>query len=492
MAKRTTFTPTKKQKPIAPVAGGGTFAITGKAATRLEPRTISTTLGSPTPLPSQIEDSQSIVTPQRLYYHKLTHWEPLLNLKPELLRQYLNLWEMGYLRYFALMADAMAKRDAVLTTVIPKRKAALKRLRWDVFVREDLDAGQLAEAEQHKQALFYFYNNLRCSSAVDLNIEADIRMLFDQMLEARKLKYAVHELIFKPSDEGLTARFNFIPVWFFENRSGKLRFLEMDYQLEGRDLVEGSFMKTVSPEMLMECCSLAYLFKGMSIKWWVVYMEGHASPIKVGKTDSPPGSVNYTAFSNALQQIIDSILINSKDELEKLDISAQGQLPYGPLVTQMDQYMTIVWRGSDLSTQSGKTSGGGQGAMLQGAEEYNIKADDAALLSEVFNIQIDPLVIGWTFGEGTKPLAYMKIVVPPNVEAATDVGVITALNGWGVELGKGQVRDHFGYAEPKEDDEPIEKPPVPAPGLGGKPGGGPGGAGGRSGQQEAEEAAVED
>ncbi len=464
---------TRKPATATPkVVGSGQEPIKGNAASRLLPKNkFLPNPGAPMPSTTQLTDSDSVVTSQRLYYWKLTQFNPIRDLTPERLVEYLQLFQQGYLRYFTLLADAMIRRDDVLSTVIPKREAAVKRLKYQILINDDIQPGQRAEAEQHKQALQYFYANAKCTSAIDQNLQAGIKSVFGQMMKAKQFKYATHELIWLPSPDGLTARFNYIPPWFFENRTGKLRFLELDYQLDGRDLKEGSFMTTVA-DCLMETCSVAYMFKHLGLKWWLTYIEGHASPIKVGKTKAGIGTLNYEKFKEVLSQLgVDTVVaINTDDEIEKIDISSAGELPYPILVDRMDRAMATLWRGADLSTISGKTQQGGQGALLQGKEELNLQYDDADLITETFNSQIDPLVIGWTFGDGVKPLAYFKLVVPPTVEAATDLSVFQYLQSVGVELGKDQVRTHFGVEGKGQFDDPIEQPVIPMkPGGGGNP-----------------------
>lgn len=448
----------------------GAVPITGDAASRLLPRrSVSTFPSAPGPAVGQLANADSVVTDQRLYYFKLTRYSPLRYLTPELLGQYFDLFEQGYLRYLALLQYYIAKRDPILTSVISKRSGAIKRLKLEIIIAPNCPESKKAEAAQHKEALQYFYDNLRCTSSVDQNLLAGKSELLEQMMSALAYKWAVHELIWQPSSDGLTARFNFIPLWFFENRTGKLRFLEVDYQLDGRDLEPGSFMVTSGPG-LMEPCSVSYLYKTLALKWWLRYIEGHASPLTVGVTNAPRGSTNYNAMKRSLDEIVDRILINKEEDLKRLDLSGTGELPYLPMVDEMNRMMATIWRGADLSTISGKTQDGGQGALLQGKEEHNLQCDDGERLTETLNFQVDPQVIAWTFGEGVTPLAYAKVVVPPLVDSSSETNIIDSLNKWGIKQGKRQVLEMLGRAEMPDGDEPIEAPALSA-GVGpdGKP-----------------------
>lgn len=455
------FTPTNKPATPKKKVGQGPFAVTGKAAARLQQSDSAGYPGGPLPFVDQLGDS--VITPQRLWYYKLTRFNPIKQLKPETLAHYFDLFQQGYLRYFDLLADAIEHRDPTLMTVIPKRKAAIKKLRWEVVIQQDLDDREKVEAEKHKQALYNFYNNAQGTNAVDLNVKGGMPMILDYAMNCIGHKYATFEIVWKPMEDGnITAQFNFIPLWFFENRTGKLRFLLMDYSIDGMPLKDGSFCVFVG-EGLLEPCAVAYMFKHLCLRDWLMYCEKHGMPGVHGKTDSPYGSPNYNNLVNAVHSIATdfSCVTGKNDVIEKIDFSRTGESPYHPLVDYMDRTMTALWRGADLSTMSARSGGqsGGQGASLQGKEEYNIQCMDAMMINEVFNTQVDPLIIQWHFGAGVKPLACFKLVVPPNIEAATDIAILNALLDWGVEdIGVAQVMEHFGWTKMMPGDTPLMTP----------------------------------
>jgi hypothetical protein len=78
--------------------------------------------------------------------------------------------------------------------------------------------------------------------AIDGNEVGGFKLLVRQMMDAIGKRFAVHEIVWKPSPEGLTAELRFVPLWFFENTTGKLRFLKQPYGLEGVELQEGAWM----------------------------------------------------------------------------------------------------------------------------------------------------------------------------------------------------------------------------------------------------------
>ncbi len=412
------------------------------------------------PLPEAPESHRgSAISPARIWQHKLGRYNPIRNLSPESLGRQMDSFAQGYLREFALTMEAIANRDDRLACVIPKRKSALARRKLEVITVPGADE---AEAAKHKEALTYFYNNLTVTNAVDLNQKRGPSLLIEQMLDAQAKKYAVHEILWRPSADGLTAVMNFVPLWFFENKSGRLRFLPSDYDMIGADLEEGSWMTTVGLG-LMEPCAVAYMFKNLPMKDWLLYSEKHGMPGIVGKTDHALDSTGWNNLVEAVGAIAaDFSCVTSKnDEIEKLDFTAEGQLPFPPLVERMDRAIAALWRGGDLSTMSKDNQAVGSDAQDQG--EDTLEQDDGMLVTETLNTQLDPLVIGWHFGEGTTPLAYVKVVVPPRRDHAKEILIDEHLAKHGVQMGKASMLERYGRSEPEPGEELTETPDPAVP-----------------------------
>lgn len=422
---------------------------------------------APLPQSGQIltEQTDSVITPARAFYAKLTRWNPLRNLQPETLSTYMDMWYQGYLRYFVLMLQAICDRDDMLKVVIPKRFSAVKRLHWDVVIQENIKDEDRAEAEEQRAFLYDFYNGSKTTHASDLNLNAGIAELLGQMLSCHIHKWAVHELIWQPTFDGrLTCRFNFVPLQFFENRTGKLRFLETDYALNGRDIEDGSFMITCGLG-LGEPSAVAYMYKNLGLKDWVIYSEKVSSPGVIGKTDAPLNSTNWDNMVAAVKAISSDFaaVVSKDDELNKIDFSHAGNSPFQPLVDRMDRAIACIWRGADLSTISGKGHEGGmggQGASLQGKEEYNILCDDAAMINETLNMKVDPLAIKWKFGPDARVMANFKLQTPSNIEVNVEIQKFNFMRLCGIELGQDQIREFFGVGKMLEGDKPIAAMPT--------------------------------
>lgn len=415
--------------------------------------------GVPPQVPEDQAPPESKVTWGRVRAFRQSRFSPLKNFTPASLTRQLDDFALGYLREFALTMDAIERRDDVLKCVAPKRKSAVARRTYEILTVANLPEGQAAEAEKHKAALEYFYANLRTTNAVDRNQRGGFSLLVRQMLDSVGKLYAVHELLWKPTPEGLTATFNFVPLWFFENLTGELRFLKENFAYEGEELEPGAWMTTVG-EGLMEACSVAYMFKHLPLKDWLIYSQDFGRQPIEGITDAAKDSQEWNDMVAAVEAYSSDLRVvhNSASEIKPgQPVGGQGEQPFAPLVERMDRALAALWRGADLSTMSAG-GGEGSGASLQGKESYLLECDDAQLITETLNDQIDRRVIVWHFGEDTQPLAYLKIIVPPIKDLPGEIAVDTFLRDSGAPLGVESTLERYGRQLPDDDDELLTKP----------------------------------
>ncbi len=427
-----------------------------------------------------------LVSAERVQSYIRSRFNPIRSLTPELLSQYLDAYKTGYLRQCALIWDAIEERDYILSTVIPKRKAAAARHGWDILTLDSIDESQTTEAENHKKALQNFYNNLTVTNAIDENERGEVSLLLRQMMDAVGKRYAVHEIVWKPNQRsdvrgqmsvseienrqsqienaqfGLSAELRFVPIWFFENTKGKLRYLQSEGAIEGVEMEDDAWLISVA-QGIMPACSVAYMYKTMSLKDWVIYNERHGMPGIHGKTDAAKDSAEWEALVTAVQNFAAdwAMVTNSGATIEKVDMAATGQLPYPPLVELMDRAMSALWRGADLSTISGKTSEGGQGASLQGAESQTLEEDDAKWLSETLSRNLDRRVIEYTFGEGVQPLAYIKIKTSQKKDIPNELLIDKFLVEVGAPVGVKNTLERYNRPLPDAGDD-LLTPPSPA------------------------------
>lgn len=423
------------------------------------------------------------VTPERVVREIQGRFNPIRGLTPDLLSRRLEMFRVGFIRDVALTWDAMEERDINLKNVASKRKKAASRCDWEILTTDESD-----EAKQQKEALEFFYNNLRATSVMEQNQRGGISLLIRQMLDALGKRFAVHEIVWKPQssvgvidiqrgtadagsgetplylDSLLTAEFRFCPLWFFENRTGRLRFIQTPFGVDGIDMREGDWLVTVG-DGLMEACSVAYMFKQMSLKDWVAFSEKFGLPGVLGKTDATKDSPEWQAMLDAVKSLVNdwSAVCNRSAEIELLEPkNGASNLPFPPLVEYMDRKIAAIWRGADLSTISqGKE---GVGASLQGDEGDLLLEDDCQLVSETLNEQVDRFAIRFLFGPQARVLAYVKVLPPNKQNVDLDLKVDDFLVRNGAPLSVRGTMERYGRPLPEAGDDLLRLPsPQPSP-----------------------------
>lgn len=386
-----------------------------------------------------------------------------LRLTPEVLQRQLEQFEAGHLRDFALTADSLPRRDDRIAVAWPKRCKAVSRRGITVQQNDGLPAEQVKRAEEHKAAIQYAFDHCTVTHALDLNQRGGYRLLIRQMMEALGILYSVHEIVWEPivvdGKPRLTFTAIYVPLWFFENTTGRLRFLRNPWSLDGEPLAEGEWLITVG-ESLMQPLAAARAFKQMALIDWLAYSEKFGMPGLLGKTSAQKNTDAWTAMEDAVESFSQdwAAVCSTGDTIELVEASGGGaNLPYPPLVERMDRAIVSICRGGDLSTMS--QQGESSGSNRQGEETELLEEDDAEMVSETMQ-QISRIIIRELFDE--EPLAYATIVVPRTKSTADTVKKIETLVGNGVPVGAAWARGELGVPAPAEG-EPILTPAAPAP-----------------------------
>jgi phage gp29-like protein len=375
-------------------------------------------------------------------------FNPIRTLNPESLTRQLDAFHRGDLGPAALLWDAMERCDDLLKGVAAKRKKSIARLPWEILTVDDSP-----EAQRQQEALRFFYNNIRCTNAVDRNECGSMSLLIKQMMDAVAKKYAVHEIIYRTHEscsvDGLeksllSAEFRFVPLWFFENHTGKLRFLPSECDRDGIPLEEGAWLTTVG-EGLMEPCSIAYLFKHLPLRDWLIYCERNGMPGVKGITDAFPGTPQWEAALHAVESFGAEFnaLLSAGSDLQAIDLASRGELPYPGLIERMDRSMAALWCGCDLSTLSRSHS---VGASCQVNEHELLQQDDALAISETLNEQVDRYVLKHLFG--SQPVkAYVSLRIQPTRNIMQELEICERLQKMGINIPKNDLCERFGIRQ---------------------------------------------
>ena len=393
----------------------------------------------PENFPLPIGRAQAL-TPERIQMSIRLRFNPIRQLTPELLAQHLDSFRLGYFRNAALAWDAMERRDTRLQTVAPKRKKSVARRGWEILTLDDSPA-----ARAQKEQLEYFYNHLTATTALEPDEHGGTSLLIRQMMDAIGKRYAVHEIIWQPSPNRLTATFRFCPLWWFEGTRGKLRFLLNEFDVHGQDMEDGGWLVTVG-DGLMEACSVAYMFKHLPLRDWLAFSEKFGMPGLLGKTEATVDSPEWNDLADAVRNFSTdwAAVCSTGNDIEMIETKNPGAQPFEPLVARMDEEMTRLWRGSDLATSS---KAHGTGASLQANESEILEADDAQLISETLTAQVSRHVLRYFFGDAPQ-LAYLKIRSNQNQDIDQDLKVDRFLLSAGFPVAKTDAAERYNRALP--------------------------------------------
>ena len=376
-------------------------------------------------------NTEPAFTAEAVTLQRRMRFNPLRMLDPENLSMALDQFDIGILRYAALLWDAMTRRDDTLSFVVPQLENSIAGKPWGVFKKKNSDP---IESARHAAALEYFYSTVTAVNAFDRNERGDRHLLLKQMSSAYGCRYAVHHFVWKPepgkmiSVEGgangssippvpaLSAEMEFVPLWYFENTTGTLRFLPFGgFGAIGRDMdFNGEWMCTTGPGMMFGASS-CYVFKRLTFQDWTIFNERYSQQKVVGQTpdskESPQGQ--------AMQQMVSEfngdqgIVFYNSQPGDKPPISLLG--PSGTVsvdlferfLDRQDRKMTVMFRGSDLRNMSREKDV--TGVSAQSDETEAMELAHCASIASACRTFIDRTVIRYCFGEGIEPLAYFGL-----------------------------------------------------------------------------------
>ena len=362
-------------------------------------------------------DAENILLQRRMRFN------PLRTLDPENLSISLDQWDIGILRQAALLWDAMTRRDDTLITVKRGLENAVKCQDWQVLKRPGAPE---PEASRHAAALQYFYDNLRSTDAFDRNIRGGLDTLIEQMTSAVSYRYSVHHFVWKPRPgrmvdvEGaapvpaLTAEMEHVPIWYFENTTGTLRFLPFGgFGIVGEACDwESDWMCAVSTG-LMFAASICYVFKRLTFQDWTIFNERYAQAKPVGQTNATRESSQGQAMAGVIENFNSDmgIVLYEQQVTDKLPISLLG--PSGTasvdlferFLDRQDRKLTVMYRGSDLRSMS--RGADAVGASVQQDETVQLERGYIRAMAQALHEGIDRKVIRFCFGEDVEPLARM-------------------------------------------------------------------------------------
>lgn len=392
----------------------------------------------------------------------------------------LDAYEAGEIMTAARFWARIAKSDPTIVTVKPKREEAvyLKPIGTRPKDESPLAADQAA-------VLKNFYDNVRATHATKRHVVGKSSKLIQQMMEAIAFEYAAHHIIWEPNSEQvftlpsgrkvptLSATFEYVPLEFFEARTGALRFLGINNFYNGAPLEQlGDWVITTGPGLMFCACILHY-FKRLFRHDGVNFSEKFGQPGTLVHTTAQQNSPEGKAALELAQKLASNYrgviygAAENKAEYIWPSGGASGEgLVMHVLGLDIKQELISMWMGADLSTMSrGGGKGAGQpviGASVQGEEEETKHKADGKLISDTLNVSVDPLVLRWYFGTNT-PILAESFIDFPEVEDSNDLraSVTMVVNGGG-EVPIAPIAERLNVPLAKDAKEKVFQKMVPA------------------------------
>ena len=392
-----------------------------------------------------------------------SRWNPLRFLEPEILTQYIEAYESGNFAWLDRTMRAMERRDDTWKITAAKARKDVSRRKWQVVPLDGFEDDEDAAAQV--ETLKAFYASLRARDYDCRNVYSGMRGLIAGAMHAYSYGFAVAEIVWQTTPQGITAEVTRCPLEWFRLVQGQMCLVAGGNT--PTPLEDGGWIVTRGDGVGV-ACSVAYMLKKMALGDWAVYSGRCGHPGVQGKTNAAKGTQQWTDFCAALRKFGKewACVTGLNDEIEKIDLSVSGELPYPALVERMDRAIAALQRGADLSTIS-SGAGSGKGASLQGDETDLIAADNCESITESFRSQLDPYVLRWNFGDDVEIKAGFQLVPPQRDTISVDLQIDAALSSMGVQLSKRDALSRYGRREVAPDD-PDDAPlvaPASAPAL---------------------------
>lgn len=390
--------------------------------------------------------SQPIFSPVELEQLNFRRFNPYANLTASALSSALDAYEAGEIATAARFWARIAKSDPTINTVKPKREEAVSLRKISTRPKDDspLAADQAAFLKN-------FYDNVRASHATKRHVLGKSSLLLRQMMESRAYEYAVHHIIWQPNAAQLftlpsgkkvptlAATFEYVPLEYFEARTGTLRFLGLNNYINGEPLEKyGDWLITTGPG-LMFCGSVLHYFARLARHDFVNYSEKFGTPgilvMTTAQQNSPEGKAALE-LANKLGSNYRGVLYGAPENKAEFLTPGSGPastgLPMHVLTADIKQEIISMWMGADLSTQSR-----GQdivGASVQGEEEDAKHRSDCMDMGDALNVAVDPLVLRWAFGTNTPILAEAYVDYPQIEDRAQLTQSVSMMVNAGAEV----------------------------------------------------------
>jgi hypothetical protein len=427
---------------------------------------------------AQTNSNEPLFSPEQLEMLSFRRFNPFAQFNAAGLANALDSYLAGYLVPAARLWERLAKQQKTIRNVKAKREEAVA-LRPRVIERVDDSPMAFDQAF----ILEHFYANARAGHALNRNVRGGFSKIVMQMMEAKSFGTAAHHLIWNPDSStqiklpsgasvpSLTARFEYVPMEFFESRTGELRFLGMSQAYSGERLAETAWLVTSEESPLMFAASVLAYYDKLATSDNINFSEKFGTPGIVVHTTAQRGTPegdSAVALARSLGSNYRGTQFGAAENKVEIVWPSGGtsgnSLPMHNIIEEVKRDLASLYLGADLSTQSrGQES---VGASVQQEGEERRERADCAWISETLNAGIDVIVLRWYFGDAPV-LARVVIDAPKNEDRSMLSQLVQDMVALGAEVPIEPILKRLNVPQAKATEKTFEKPAVPVLGESG-------------------------
>jgi phage gp29-like protein len=302
-----------------------------------------------------------------------------------------------------------------------------------------------------------------------------------QMCEAKSFGTAAHHLIWNPDSSrliklpsgksvpSLTAKFEYVPMEFFESRTGELRFLGMTQGYTGEPLAPTAWLITNEESPLMFAASILAYYDKLATSDLINFSEKFGTPGIIVHTTASKGTPEGDSAKSLAQSLGSNYRGTQYSSTEnKVEIvwpsggAAGKDLPMQVQMEDIKRDIASLYLGADLSTQSRGGTEKSIGASVQQEGEERRERADCAWISETLNAGVDVIVLRWYFGDDSPILARVSIDAPKNEDRTILSNLVAETVGLGAQVPIEPVMKRLNIPVAKEGDKDVFKAPAVA------------------------------
>jgi phage gp29-like protein len=202
-----------------------------------------------------------------------------------------------------------------------------------------------------------------------------------------------------------------------------------------------------------------FLFKNLSWKAWLIFLERYGNPLRLGKFGAGAGEDDKAVIIEALEQLgIDSYaMIPEKSTIEIVE-SQRGtnELPHPPLINHCNSEISKAIMGSTMAVDPGTKGARSQGEVYERSELEQTTMDCLNLAETIRNQLCEPIVRFNLGSEYPIPDVSFLLQKESNLLQRAQLDKIL-INELGLPVSKRFLYQMYGVPVPREGEELINE-----------------------------------